>query len=256
MSSPDLLAPDVPDVLLAPPAPPPPTPDAPHAPARRDTLTPTPFGQFRPGQPAQPAPANPRAAWAWVVLGLLAGLVLLVVVLRWPQASASDADAPNVAPQAADAADAGPTAPTAAPAEVLALARAVVAFDAPIGTPIGALEVGRAYTVAAAQGDWRQIDATDAGLVWVRGWEVDGREPPAPTPVPTRAPAPLPPAPRSVPAAAPAFVPVSPPVTCLPVADQTFGTNVYLGDCCGATSAERQQCAAGLLQNAPLPAQP
>jgi hypothetical protein len=44
-------------------------------------------------------------------------------------------------------------------------------------------------------------------------------------------------------------VPVGPAVTCVPVVDGDNG-NAYLGDACGATSAERQARALELLQEA------
>lgn len=49
------------------------------------------------------------------------------------------------------------------------LPRAVVAYDAPDGAPIGALDSGRAYIVIARWGDgWLQADVAGSGLVWLR----------------------------------------------------------------------------------------
>jgi hypothetical protein len=123
---------------------------------------------------------------------------------------------------------------------------AVVAFAAPEGAPIGALEPGRAYTVVAEQGQWAHLDVAGSGAVWVRTWELRGQPQPTavpPTVVPTSAPA--------APAApAPAFIaPIAPASTCVPVVDGDNG-NAYLGDACGASSEERQARALELLRAA------
>jgi len=68
--------------------------------------------------------------------------------------------------------------PTAEPIQVAAvqpntLRQAVVAYDAPAGNAIGAIEQGRAYTVLARYGaDWLQADVTDSGLVWLKADQV------------------------------------------------------------------------------------
>jgi hypothetical protein len=49
------------------------------------------------------------------------------------------------------------------------LPRAVVAYDAPDGRALGAIEAGRPYTPTVRSGlEWLQIDAAGSGLVWVR----------------------------------------------------------------------------------------
>jgi hypothetical protein len=54
-----------------------------------------------------------------------------------------------------------------------ALRRAVVAYDAPAGNVIGAIEQGRAYRMVARFGaDWLQADVTGSGLVWLRADQV------------------------------------------------------------------------------------
>jgi hypothetical protein len=72
------------------------------------------------------------------------------------------------------------------------LPRAVVAYDAPDGHALGAIEAGRAFTPTVRSGlEWLQIDAADSGLVWVRVAElVDGLAslPDVATPVPPAAP--------------------------------------------------------------------
>jgi hypothetical protein len=68
--------------------------------------------------------------------------------------------------------------PTAVPVQVAAvlpntLRRAVVAYDAPAGNVLGAIEQGRAYRVLARFGaDWLQADVTGSGVVWLRSADV------------------------------------------------------------------------------------
>lgn len=69
--------------------------------------------------------------------------------------------------------------PTAVPAAQVAtvlpnaLRRAVVAYDSPNGSVIGAIEQGRAYQVLARFGnDWLQTDVTGSGVVWLRSADV------------------------------------------------------------------------------------
>lgn len=201
---------------------------------RRPGETPTPFGQQRGVSPAAPAPVQPKHRWA--AYGLAA---LLCAAAAWAFfASATPAASPTAAPTAAATAAPAPT------AAALTLARAVVAYDAPDGAPVGALEPGRPYTVAQVRDGWRQLDAQGAGLVWVRAWEMDGASPPTATPLPTAIP---------VPTAIPApvvVVPVGPAVTCVPVVDGDNG-NAYLGEACGTTAEERQARALDLLVAAP-----
>jgi len=69
--------------------------------------------------------------------------------------------------------------PTAAPAAQVAavapntLRRAVVAYDAPAGSVLGAIEQGRAYQVLARYGaDWLQAEVAGSGIVWLRADQV------------------------------------------------------------------------------------
>lgn len=74
-------------------------------------------------------------------------------------------------------------APTPAPAveAARALPRAVVAYAAPCGAVLGALEPGWGYAVVGAYGaGWLLIDAPQAGRVWVRAIElVEGARAPS-----------------------------------------------------------------------------
>jgi hypothetical protein len=73
------------------------------------------------------------------------------------------------------------------------LPRAVVAYDAPDGRALGAIDAGRPYTPTVRSGlDWLQIDAAGSGLVWVRIADLfDGLAslPDVATPIPPAAPA-------------------------------------------------------------------
>jgi hypothetical protein len=158
-------------------------------------------------------------------------------------------------PAAAVAAgDASPVAATATTTPTTTLARAIVVFDVPDGTPVGAIEPGRGYTLIEERDGWRHLQVASSGTVWARAWEMDGEA--APTPLPTAAPAPPPPPAVSVPAPrpapAPAVVPVGPQITCVPVVDAD-NANRYLGDACGTTSEARRAEALRLLQQAPPP---
>lgn len=222
-------APPTPILQTAPVGSPPPA-----APARRPGELPTPFGQ-QPGKAAAPQRLTPRQ------IAAAAGVAVLLVALGWAAlrtAPPAPAPAPTAAPTAA-------APPTATPLPLLA--RAVVAFDAPDGTPVGALDPGRAYRLVEERGIWRQLDVAGSGTVWVRSWEMDGLPPIEPTPLPTAVPTLAPPPAPAAPAA--------PAATCVPVLDGD-NNNAYLGEACGATSEERRQRALELLQAAPPPARP
>jgi len=69
--------------------------------------------------------------------------------------------------------------PTAVPAAAVAalppnaLRRAVVAYDSPNGSVIGAIEAGRTYQVLARYGnDWLQADVQGSGVVWLKADQV------------------------------------------------------------------------------------
>jgi hypothetical protein len=54
-----------------------------------------------------------------------------------------------------------------------ALRRAVVAYDAPAGNVLGAIEQGRVYAVLARFGsDWLQADVSGSGVVWLKADQV------------------------------------------------------------------------------------
>ncbi|WP_165360851.1 hypothetical protein [Candidatus Chloroploca sp. Khr17] len=216
------VAPDAPPSAHAPPA-------APAASRRQDA--PTPFGMLRPE--AGPLSPGPRRS-ARLVLAVALACLLLGGGLwaTWPRPE------PVALPDATN-----PAPPTAATAARPVLPRAVVAFAAPDGVAVGALEPGRPYTTLTTQDGWLRIAADGSGTVWIRAWELTGSGPPTATPtataLPTATPRPAPPPPAA---------PVAPALTCVPVIDGNFGGT--LGEACGATSAERQQRALELLQAA------
>lgn len=235
-----------------PPAAPPPAPPAAEAPApaapRRHGDAPTPFGQLRPGPVGGGGQAPARDDWRlWLGSGLAVAIIGLAIwaIVQTYQAPTQPAAAPS-------AAVIGTPAPAASAVPTATIARAIVVFDAVGGAPIGALEPGRPYVLLVERGDWRQLEVAGSGIVWARAWEMDGAMPPQPTPLPTLAPAPPAPVVRPAQQSAPAVVPVGPAVTCLPVTDADNG-GAYLGEACGATSAERQATALALLQAAPPP---
>lgn len=64
---------------------------------------------------------------------------------------------------------AGPPAAQVAALPPNALRRAVVAYDAPGGNVLGAIESGRTYAVLARWGaDWLQADIESSGVVWLK----------------------------------------------------------------------------------------
>jgi hypothetical protein len=206
-----------------------PTPEP--APVRRIATRsdqPTAFGALRPGATPPPSATNWQA-WAGVL-----GALALIALGVWALLGGVPAEPVPTAPAPISTALPAATPPT--------LPFAVVAFDAPGGEAVGAIEPGRAYTLISSEGAWMHIEATGSGAVWVRAWEVQGQPRPTaipPTPVPTSVP---------VPVYQPAYVPLQPAQTCVPVLDGDFGG--LLGQACGATSEERQQRALELLQAA------
>lgn len=131
---------------------------APHDPYQTQPLSPITAALVRPVQ----LPAGAIAALAGVPALLL---VALLAAWAWAREPAPQAQPLLPSPTlgvARLAAERGPA----------GLPRAVVAYDAPGGAVVGALEPGRAYRVAARAGlDWVQLDVAAAGaaanLVWV-----------------------------------------------------------------------------------------
>lgn len=128
---------------------------------------------------------------------VLALLALLAFLMRGtPTDRPSEADRPTV--QASDRATEPAGLPATPTATGQTLARAAVAYAAPDGVALGALEPGRGYAIIGRAGtDWVQIDAGASGAVWVRAADlgspplagVPDLAPPTPRPLPTVRPA-------------------------------------------------------------------
>ncbi|NNJ11936.1 hypothetical protein EKD04_016505 [Chloroflexales bacterium ZM16-3] len=185
---------------------------------------------------------NQHAQWG----GLAAiAVVAILIYLAWPTvqrqvaAPAAPIAATPAAEQIAGAAVTASSSPTP-----LILARAVIAYDAPGGAPLGALEPGRPYERAEQIGIWRRLRLA-MGDVWVRGWEMDGMPPPSPTPspFPTAIPAPV-----VLPPPVPAYVQPTPApqATCKVV----ILDGDTIGQACG-TSADQLQSTAFALMRTP-----
>lgn len=148
---------------------------------------------------------------------IIAGAVVLVLVLLAvvgvlerlaPRATTATATTPTTLPTAA--ATALPR-PTSAPAVSHRLPRALVAYDAPDGNTLGAIEPGRVYTpTAQLNTEWIQLEVAGSGLIWVKATdlpEVQMTDLPTVTPEqPTARPA----------TAAPAAAPAEPAAPCTP----------------------------------------
>jgi hypothetical protein len=125
----------------------------------------------------------------WSALSVLIVLVVVLVAI-WP----ARPEAPSVAmPTPAPVILVATTVP-ATPVPILAssaelhLVRAVVAYDAPDGKVLGAIEPGRPYQLVARSGAaWVQLAIEGSGSVWVRRQDLEGVVDVA-TPLPTAEP--------------------------------------------------------------------
>lgn len=124
--------------------------------------------------PAQAAPSAQPATQPMTHIQLIIGVVLaliaigLVLVLlgRTAQPTPDARSAPTVAAG-------GASAPTPASATTTAAARLLVAFAAPDGAALGAIESTREMTATAHAGDgWVQADVAGSGLIWLRASDV------------------------------------------------------------------------------------
>jgi len=109
------------------------------------------------------------------LLFLALALIIAVALLRPHGTPASVAAVPTPALPIIIATTRAELPPTAAPVQQVSavfpgtLARAVVAYDAPEGRVIGAINQGAAYRVVARYGvDWLQADVDGSGVVWLR----------------------------------------------------------------------------------------
>ena len=120
-----------------------------------------------------------------------------------------------------------------------------VAFSSPYGEVLGAIEVGRVYTMTEEVQGWIFLDVEGSGGVWVREYEFLGQAAPAPTPTlaPTATPQP------------PVYVPVPQPVYVQPqpICRDAVVDGVNMGQVCGATYDEMMAEVQRVVENAPLP---
>lgn len=172
---------------------------------------------------ASPVEGTPwRKSAAEATIGVMLALAMVAVLLGrplLPPAEPTPTGAPG--PAATEESQiAAVTVSATTDARRPRLARAVVAYAAPDGSVVGALEPGRGYTpIGRLDTDWLQLEVAGSGLVWARVAEVEEATEmiaalpdlatPTPEPPPTPAPAPVlaPPAP---------VAPIAPPRRCTP----------------------------------------
>lgn len=144
---------------------------------------------------AEPPAHAPAAPWTRAQIALTIGSVVLVLAslaalfaTARPDAAPHPLATPLLPGKSATVAD------LPVPAAGARLPRAIVAYAAPVGEPLGAIEAGRAYTATATYGAaWVRLDVAGSGLVWVRAGELpevsraglaDLAPPPTPVPPP------------------------------------------------------------------------
>lgn len=221
-------------------APAPASPAAPPRPPRSPSTGPTPLGSLRPQSAAQGQPA-PGQGWI-MLIAVVALIGLAVFALRGEGGAAPPLDVTAQVPSS-------PPAPTA-----LVLVRAIVAYDAPNGGALGALEAGRAYSLVAISDAWQQIDIEGSGLVWVRSWELAGEPQPTATatPPPTATLVPyVPPAPVQQ---RPAYVPPpTPDWSSMPIVGRAESADGVLICESRISQADADRCLADLLAQTSTP---
>lgn len=113
---------------------------------------------------------------AAAIVALLALVAIVATTLRGvpPAATAQPTPQLPIIMIATAQAQHIPTAAATKAAEIgPTLQRAVVAYDSPNGSVIGAIDSGRAYTVLERAGaDWLHADVSGSGVVWLRTAEV------------------------------------------------------------------------------------
>lgn len=177
-----------------------PTPPMPAEPRNLADLLPTPASIQTSAQP-QPMPRQQLIIGA--VLALIAVCLAVYLIGRASQAAPAPRSA---APTVASGRQAAPT-PTGAP--TAPAQRLLVAFAAPDGAALGAIESTREMTATAHYGDaWVQVNVSGSGLVWLRSSEVPNMAGIGPDLSPRSAP--------PIAAARPAAIPAAPPAAPAP----------------------------------------
>lgn len=120
----------------------------------------------------EPFETNPLIA-----VGIALIMAGLAAAFFWPDAqpaTSAPAPTPALAYVVVTATASAPT-PTTSPAQPAGLPRALVAYAAPAGLPLGAIEAGREYRPLARSGaDWILLDVAGSGAVWVQAGELLG----------------------------------------------------------------------------------
>lgn len=200
-------------------------PDVPEEPAPRRARAlrsdeRTPLGDLLGPSPAPQQPHPNRSFTTGMAAGLIGALIVAGLVI----ASHAPPSAPVASPTSARATANAPTSAARAPAVSIApptLGRALVAYAAPDGGVVGALNADRVVTLTGVFGsDWVQLQTADSGSIWVKRADLpsslldplalahlpDLAPPPTATvlPAPTLAPIARPIAPMPAPASTPA----------------------------------------------------
>ena len=169
-------------------------------PTRPATLT-----ELLPAMPDTPAAVSTTAQPTrrdLIMWGIALGLVCLVAGTLLARLGSP---APATAVQSPTLASVPTSAPTVAPTAAVLLDRAIVAYAAPGGDILGAVDAGRAYTAIGRYGtSWAQLDIGERAPVWVRlgdlpGLTVAGLPDLAPKPTAIPAPVIVPVVPAGVP---------------------------------------------------------
>lgn len=190
---------------------------APRSPEPRSLadLLPTPSAIQSDARRNQKRPPTKAETASMIALGLL---LLALMAYLWSSGDAAPASAPPVPasiPARAQQSGDSVTLPSPIPAVVpAAVGRLLIAFAAPDGEILGAIESTRPVTPTAHYGDdWIQADVQGSGLVWLRAADSPELQITGPDLSPRRA-APIPAsAPPRAPAA-PAATPPPPPPPC------------------------------------------
>jgi hypothetical protein len=131
----------------------------------------------------QARPGTGQTSAAAFVLGVLCTLAALALLSGSGQLTATR---PTTVPTAQPVPTVTPPTPTSP-----TLGRALVAYDAPSGAVVGALEASRVYTATARYGDaWTRLEVEGSGALWVRAGDLGATVGPglpdlAPTVTPT-----------------------------------------------------------------------
>jgi hypothetical protein len=114
---------------------------------------------------------QPPTKAEWLGMAALGMLLLALSVYLWSDARPA---ALPVRPAATAPIEERTVLPSPLPATPTALAgRLLVAFAAPDGVPLGAIESTRAITPTAHYGsDWIQADVAGSGLIWLRAGDI------------------------------------------------------------------------------------